>query len=350
MSDSVDRVFVHALNTVKKIPRTGSARPPPADRLKLYGLYKQSMEGDVEGVMDRPEGDSPEVQAEREKWDAWYSQRGLTRTEAKRRYITTLIETMHRYASQTAEARELISELEFVWDQIKSNPSSSSSSSPLRTATVPMVPQMQQPNYGSISGRLGRSSRDDDDEDMRVGPGRDSRLRVLSPVSQPDEVYVRRNYDQEDDEDEDEEYQEARDGPYEDDDDENFSDDGLRQPREIGDIADNREIYYRKWRRRVEQALTKMTAEVAALREQMETRAIHHRRRSNLWRWLTWLIWVIVRQVLWDMAILAGILIWMRLKGDRRVEQKLRVGWAEVKKRLLRLRFLTRLRRTPSLP
>lgn len=39
----LDRVFVHALNTVKKIPRTGSARPPPADRLKLYGLYKQSM-------------------------------------------------------------------------------------------------------------------------------------------------------------------------------------------------------------------------------------------------------------------------------------------------------------------
>lgn len=38
-----DRVFVHALNTVKKIPRTGTARPPAAERLKLYGLYKQSM-------------------------------------------------------------------------------------------------------------------------------------------------------------------------------------------------------------------------------------------------------------------------------------------------------------------
>lgn len=38
-----DRVFVHALNTVKKIPRMGSARPPPAQRLRLYGLYKQSM-------------------------------------------------------------------------------------------------------------------------------------------------------------------------------------------------------------------------------------------------------------------------------------------------------------------
>lgn len=64
----LDRVFVHALNTVKKIPRTGSARPPPSDRLKLYGLYKQSMEGDVEGVMQRPEGDSEEISAEREKW------------------------------------------------------------------------------------------------------------------------------------------------------------------------------------------------------------------------------------------------------------------------------------------
>jgi hypothetical protein len=38
-----DRVFVHALNTVKRIPRTGTARPPAAERLKLYGLYKQSM-------------------------------------------------------------------------------------------------------------------------------------------------------------------------------------------------------------------------------------------------------------------------------------------------------------------
>lgn len=39
----LDRVFVHALNTVKRIPRTGTARPPAAERLMLYGLYKQSM-------------------------------------------------------------------------------------------------------------------------------------------------------------------------------------------------------------------------------------------------------------------------------------------------------------------
>lgn len=44
-----------------------------ADRLRLYGLYKQSMEGDVAGVMERPkEGISRqstrEEQAEVNKW------------------------------------------------------------------------------------------------------------------------------------------------------------------------------------------------------------------------------------------------------------------------------------------
>lgn len=108
-----DRVFVHALNTVKKIPKTGASRPPPADRLRLYGLYKQAMEGDVDGVMMRPssrgeeggEGEGlqgEELKRERDKWDAWDAQKGVSRTEAKRRYIEALIDTMHKYASTTA--------------------------------------------------------------------------------------------------------------------------------------------------------------------------------------------------------------------------------------------------------
>ena len=47
-------MFAHAISTVKKIPRISPARPPAAERLRLYGLYKQSMEGDVRGVMERP--------------------------------------------------------------------------------------------------------------------------------------------------------------------------------------------------------------------------------------------------------------------------------------------------------
>ena len=64
------------------------------------------MEGDVDGVMARPSAasssgilTSEEVQRERDKWDAWNSQKGLTRTDAKKRYIEALIDTMHRYAT-----------------------------------------------------------------------------------------------------------------------------------------------------------------------------------------------------------------------------------------------------------
>lgn len=101
---SLDRVFVHALSTVKRIPKTGAMRPPPADRLRLYGLYKQAMEGDVDGVMERPSPAtvgmrSEDLKREMDKWDAWDAQKGLTKTEAKRRYIETLISTMHRYAT-----------------------------------------------------------------------------------------------------------------------------------------------------------------------------------------------------------------------------------------------------------
>lgn len=95
----------------------------------------------------------------------------------------------------------------------------------------------------------------------------------------------------------------------------------------------------RRWRSRVEQALTKMTAEIAAVREQMETRAIQHRRRTSAWAWIKWLTWIALRQVLWDLAVLAMLLIWMRIKGDPRIEDKLKAGWSELKGKLGRLRL-----------
>ncbi|KAJ5180706.1 hypothetical protein N7492_003916 [Penicillium capsulatum] len=392
MSDSVDRVFVHALNTVKRIPRTGTARPPAAERLKLYGLYKQSMEGDVEGVMDRPIGNTPEVHAECEKWDAWYAQRGLSRTEAKRRYISTLIDTMHRYASQTPEARELVAELEFVWDQIKYNASSSSSSSPLNAVGVPPLSRHQGSAYGSIGGRLAQSSEDYDRPNLRADTSRrdhDSRLRVLSPVSQPEEEeYYRRrrrqsmdNQDDPDDhaeeddedEDEDEEYEEARDSLYEDQDLASTNTDTGTGTDRTGSHRHHRHSHARnhgslggssghhgsqdplnpkasRWRRRVEQALTKMTAEIAAVREQMEVRTLAHRRRSGVWAWLKWILWVVMRQIIWDLALLGVLLIWLRLRGDRRVEDRLRTGWSELKARLGRFKLLRRVGDAPLLP
>lgn len=94
-------------------------RPPAENRIKLYGLYKQATEGNVEGVMSRPVGYTIEDEGAKKKWDAWKKEEGLSKTEAKRCYILYLIETMKVYASGTQEARELLNELEYLWDQIK---------------------------------------------------------------------------------------------------------------------------------------------------------------------------------------------------------------------------------------
>lgn len=69
--------------------------------------------------MARPEGHTLEDEGAKKKWDAWKREEGLSRTEAKRQYISYLINTMRVYASGTLEARELLGELEYLWDQIK---------------------------------------------------------------------------------------------------------------------------------------------------------------------------------------------------------------------------------------
>ncbi|EGX93198.1 Acyl CoA binding protein, putative [Cordyceps militaris CM01] len=271
MADSVDRVFVHALNTVKKIPKTGASRPPPSERLRLYGLYKQAMEGDVDGVMEQPMAGAgltaEELQRERDKWDAWNCQKGISRTEAKRRYIEALIETMHRYAT-TADGRELVSELEFVWNQIKNNSPSASDSSP-QAASAPR--RFTQPMSGS------------------EGP-----LKILSPMSEQDEAELRshRQMDLED--------------------------------REMGhDVS----VGSGRSQRKMERAITKLSAEVAALREQISTgREWKSKKARSLPSWLGWLVWSVMKHLLIDCVILSLILVWMRKRKDRRLEDLVRAA------------------------
>lgn len=280
---SPDRVFVHALNTVKKIPKTGASRPPPADRLRLYGLYKQAMEGDVDGVMERPSSSTSnehgeDAQREKDKYDAWYAQRGVTRTEAKRRYIEALIETMHKYASPVKDARALVEELEFVWDQIKNNSSSSAGSSPARSGEYATtdIKQFEKPRSGT------------------EGP-----MRVLSPMSQDDEA----ERDSERRMEEEEEQENQGEG----------------------------EVKKTKWRRTMESALVRMTTEIAALREQIATgREYQGRRARSIGAWFGWVLWIAIRHLLIDAAILGLVLIWLRKRKDRRFEdlvrQAVRIG------------------------
>lgn len=116
-------MFVKAITTIRALSSRSNygtlPRPPAENRVKLYGLYKQATEGNVVGIMARPQGHTLEDEGAKKKWDAWKREEGLSRTEAKRQYISYLIETMRVYASGTAEARELLTELEYLWDQIK---------------------------------------------------------------------------------------------------------------------------------------------------------------------------------------------------------------------------------------
>ncbi|ROT43528.1 acyl-CoA binding protein [Sodiomyces alkalinus F11] len=276
MADSVDRVFVHALNTVKKIPKTGASRPPPSDRLRLYGLYKQAMEGDVDGVMERPTAatglNAEDLQREKDKWDAWNSQCGLSKTEAKRRYIEALIDTMHRYAT-TPDAKELVTELEFVWNQIKHN--SPSASDTKGAESVASRGRYVHPASGT------------------AGP-----MRVLKPMSEDDaaEKASQRRMDDEDGDDDDDD--------------------------EDGDLSGKTH-----WSRSVERALVKMSAEVAALREQITTgREWRAKKERSFPARLGSFALVVMKHLGIDIILLVLILLWMRKRKDRRLEDLVRAG------------------------
>jgi hypothetical protein len=257
-----------------------------------------------------------------EKWDAWNACAGMSRTEAKRRYITTLIDTMKVYASGTAESRELVSELEFVWNQIRSQSGSEEEEggeSPTRQLERAGLTHAE--SYSSIPPGRG------------LGPGggeEGSRLRVLSPVSRVDSGDIIEGEDVDspeperggDREDEDEDFKDARDGS---------EDIGSDRPKPRDD--DEYAARNLKWRRRIEAALTNMTAEIAALREQLSDSRVFGtatKRRSGLWAWLKWLVWAALRQVAVNVILIGVFVLLGRWKGDKRAEEWVKRRWKEI--------------------
>ncbi|KJR87330.1 Acyl CoA binding protein [Sporothrix schenckii 1099-18] len=384
MADSVDRVFVHALNTVKKIPKTGAARPPPSDRMRLYGLYKQAMEGDIDGVMERPNAYSglavDELRREQDKWDAWNAQRGLGRTEAKRRYIESLIETMHTYAT-TPTANELVAELEFVWNQIKDNHSPSSSGS-FRKDTLYGMPQSpRQDEYYDTRDYVDRDQRDrdrkfdrdhtrDHDHDHDHENERQHRrpslaatasdggpMKILSPMSEEDEAERENRIRMI--EEELEAAASADDGDEEEEDEDGGNAAAKRRRRGITTVhngsqygagpggsrggsqrsgaaaaaataagADSGDVAKRgsqRWSKMMERAMVKLSAEIAALREQITSgREFRSRREKSPVAWFGWLAWALFKHVTLDLFVLALVLLWMRRRKDRRLEDHVR--------------------------
>ncbi|CAK7197714.1 hypothetical protein SEUCBS139899_000362 [Sporothrix eucalyptigena] len=370
MADSVDRVFVHALNTVKKIPKTGAARPPSSDRMRLYGLYKQAMEGDVDGVMERPNAYSglsvDELRREQDKWDAWNAQRGIGRTEAKRRYIESLIETMHTYAT-TPTASELVAELEFVWNQIKDNNTPSSSSS-FRKDTLYGMPTSprQDDEYYDTRDYLDRDRDQEHERTRGHGHERQERIhrrpslaptasdggpmKILSPMSEEDEadrenrmrlieeeLEAAASADEDDLEEEDEDEAEAaarrrRRGITTV---HNGSRGGSQKSGAAAATAANRagaaaagepaKPGSQRWSKMMERAMVKLSAEIAALREQITSgREFRSQREKRPVAWFGWLAWAVFKHVTLDLFVLALVLLWMRRRKDRRLEDHVR--------------------------
>ena len=80
--------FEQAVTRSKELPK----RPSNEALLQLYGLYKQGTEGDVSG--DRPGGFDFKAIA---KYDAWTEQKGKTKDQAMKEYIS-LVEKLQQDA------------------------------------------------------------------------------------------------------------------------------------------------------------------------------------------------------------------------------------------------------------
>jgi hypothetical protein len=179
------------------------------------------------------------------------------------------------------DARALVDELEFVWDQIKNNSASSSGSSPGRGGV---------PSYTAQSRQF-----------QQPLSGNDGPMRVLSPMSQDDEAEMRS------------ERQIGYNNEYDNDDEYN------------DDKKENTGA--KRWRGKVEQALVKMTAEIAALREHIATgREYQGKKSKSPGRWFAWFLWIIIRHFLVDLTILGIVLLWLRKRKDTRIEDLVRQG------------------------
>lgn len=80
-----------------------------------------------------------------------------------------------------------------------------------------------------------------------------------------------------------------------------------------------------RWSRKVERALVRLSAEIAALREQITTgQEWKAKKERTIPARVGWLLGLITKHLAMDIFILAVVLIWMRKRKDRRIEDQVR--------------------------
>ncbi|OXG42941.1 long-chain fatty acid transporter [Cryptococcus neoformans] len=89
----LDAQFNRAVDIVQSLPKGGTIQTTYEDKLWLYSLYKQAIEGDVAvprpGMLDL---------LGKAKWDAWNRQKGIDKPQAKRLYVSALVKILRKYA------------------------------------------------------------------------------------------------------------------------------------------------------------------------------------------------------------------------------------------------------------
>lgn len=96
-----------------------------------------------------------------------------------------------------------------------------------------------------------------------------------------------------------------------------------------GDPDDGDEYVKRgdKWSKKMERAIVRLSAEIAALREQITTgREWRSKKERSFGAWAGWVLWVAMKHLVVDAFLLALILIWMRRRRDRRLEDLVRAA------------------------
>jgi len=252
---------------------------------------------------------------------------------------------MRKYASNSPDSKELVDELEFVWDQVKSNVSSSNSSSPVHTHSGLAInraetsPPAAAPTFSFLNRTIKRVGGNPTMSPKRQS--QDLRIHTGSPLSHS------QIDDSTDDDADNEEFVDAPDSqlaepgptnPHHTFSEDNKSTNSRNNPPQSGphDIKDvtkhsasksNSREPTSRWRKRIEGALIKMTAEVAAIREQLEAKSwAKAKTKRGRFEQIAWSIFsFFLKMIAVDLIGLVFILLYLRRKKDGRLEGAIRV-------------------------
>jgi acyl-CoA-binding protein len=90
--DDLRQRFEQAVEKVRTAPEDGPFKPSNELKLKMYALYRQAIDGDVQGK--RP--GMLDIVA-RYKYDAWTMAKGLSAEEAMRKYLEEVAKVEQKY-------------------------------------------------------------------------------------------------------------------------------------------------------------------------------------------------------------------------------------------------------------